>query len=417
MNKSKPSPSSTPANDRATIALLFAAALLILSSLYLTVPLVPILAEHFRLSTGRASWAGSGFSLFFAFGCLVFGPLSDRLGRKRVMLAGLVVLAATTLAAGFAQSFGALLAIRCLQGAAAATFSPVALTYAGEAFPPGRRIAAISMISTGFLMAGIFGQLWAGFISELFGWVAVFILLAVLYAAIAILMAFYLPAARVVPGTGAMAAGNRKSRLLPWIRPLSNPYLWLCYIIAFLLLFCFVGMYSVLGEFLGRSPYALTGMQIIGVRAFGLIGMAGCLISGKLCAAWGKLPVLRGGLLLAAAGLVSLSLAHSVAAYIVTSIIFVAGIAVAVPALIALIGEIGSAYRAAATSLYTFILFIGASGGPIASTRLIELGSAPLPFLVFAGMMAAGVVSALLIQSPGQSIGERALAMPKNPAR
>ncbi|MDU7473144.1 MAG: hypothetical protein E7L01_07275 [Paenibacillus macerans] len=54
--------------------LLFGAALLILSSLYVTVPLLPVFAGAFHVGTSESALAGSAFSLFFAAGCLVYGP-------------------------------------------------------------------------------------------------------------------------------------------------------------------------------------------------------------------------------------------------------------------------------------------------------------------------------------------------------
>ncbi|MGO4275491.1 MFS transporter [Paenibacillus sp. TAF58] len=51
--------------------------------MYLTIPLITVFADVFKVSSSQAAWAGSAFSLAFAFGGLFFGVLSDRFGRKK----------------------------------------------------------------------------------------------------------------------------------------------------------------------------------------------------------------------------------------------------------------------------------------------------------------------------------------------
>lgn len=398
MNKFMPNPPWVHTNDRLTRLLLFFAALFILSSLYITVPLVPEFARDFQIAPERAALTGSVFSLFFASGCLLFGPLSDRLGRKRVIVTGLAVLGFATLGIGLISSFEGLLLLRCIQGAAAATFSPVALTYAGEVFPAPKRIAAISTISAGFLMAGIFGQLWASFFAETLGWHSVFSLLSAVYFATLLSIGLFLPVSQAVQHRAKPPRGE------PWTSILANRHLRLCYLVAALLLLCFVGMYSLLGDFLQVEPYSLSSAQILGIRSLGLFGMLFSLVSGKLCAKLGKLTVLRGGLLLSVGGLAGMGFTQTLSFYIVLSILFVTGIAVVVPALISLVGEIMSEQRAAATSLYTFVLFVGASMGPILAIQLLKmnLGSG-VPFLILAALLSLGLLGALFMKTPKES--------------
>ncbi|WP_080840755.1 MFS transporter [Cohnella massiliensis] len=379
-------------------ALLFGSALSILSSLYMTVPLVPVFAQQFNVSPDKASLAGSAFSLFFAAGCLIYGPISDRLGRKRVIVAGLSVLALATLGGAFVTGFGGLIFFRCLQGAAAAAFSPVALTYAGEVFPPDKRITAIGFISSGFLMAGIFGQVWASSLVELWSWRGVFGALSAVYLFAALLLVVWLP-----PAPAQANAAKRKPDGSSLKTVLANPDLRLCYGIAVLLLLCFVGMYSALGSFLREPPFSLGDRQILGVRSVGIAGMALSFFAGRMCGRWGTLPVLRTGLLLAVAGMLTMGFAKDLYAYVAMSVVFVSGIAVVVPSLISLVGEIGGRNRATATSLYTFVLFVGASIGPVLTAALLETGPEFLPFLAFAGLLALGLAASFFIRMTRKS--------------
>jgi len=167
--------------------------MVVMSSLYVTIPLISLFAEQFKVTTAQAAAAGSVFSLGFAIGCLMYGVLSDKYGRKRIIILGLVALTLISLLIGMVDSFLWLSVLRGLQGAAAASFSPVALAYAVEMFPAQKRVTTIGFISTGFLVAGVLAQILSSVISEGYGWHMIFFLLATVYTLTAILVWRYLP--------------------------------------------------------------------------------------------------------------------------------------------------------------------------------------------------------------------------------
>jgi MFS family permease len=68
---------------------------------------------------------------------------------------------------------------------------------------------------------------------------------------------------------------------------------------------------------------------------------------------------------------------------IIMSIVFVAGIALIVPTLISFVGQLGGENKGVVTSLYTFIIFVGASLGPIVATYIMRFGNPTLPFTIF----------------------------------
>lgn len=375
--------------------LLFSSALFILSSLYVTVPLISLFALEFQVSPEQASLAGSAFSLLFAAGCFIYGPLSDRLGRKKVMVSGLAVLAVVTLLIGMSESFTVLLILRCVQGAAAATFSPVALTYAGEMFPGDRKVTAIGYISTGFLMAGILGQVWGSGVEQWGGWQTVFASMACVYFILVIGLALLLP-----PAPSNKAAGKETNPLRQAGAVLRNRSLLLCYGITITVLLCFVGAYSAMGQLLGGAPFHLHPNEILGIRAVGIAGMVLSPLAGRLGRRFGVSAVLRAGLSAAIAGLIAMGMVHQPYLYAAVSILFAAGISLLVPSLISLIGELGGPYRATATSLYTFILFIGASLGPVVTTTLLKHDMPSLPFLAFAGLLGCSFMLSLFVRLP-----------------
>lgn len=126
--------------------ILFWCGLIVVSSLYLTIPLVPIFADTFDVSVTQATWTSSSFSFFYALGFLFFGPLSDRYGRKQIILFGLITLTIVSSLIGFIDSLQVLVALRGLQGIAASTFAPSALAYVVEVFPVKKRVTAIGFV-------------------------------------------------------------------------------------------------------------------------------------------------------------------------------------------------------------------------------------------------------------------------------
>lgn len=374
---------------------LFSGALLVLSALYFTVPIIQVLSDEFDISTSTAAWSGTAFSFFFAIGCLIYGPLSSRVGRKRVMVAGLIGLALATVLTYITHSFAWLLLLRCLQGATASTFSPVALTYAGEMFSPSKRVSVIGFISTGFLMSGIFGQVVASVLTYWSGWNSLFLVFGCLYAILAVCFILFLPEAEK---TISSAQKKSKGSIM------NNRSLLLCYGVTITVLLCFVGTYSALEFQLSAPPFSLEFSEIVTIRAVGIVGMILCPFAGRLCSRFGMPAILRSGLAIAVTSLLLLGFVKHMLIYAIISVMFVAGIALIVPSLIALIGEHGGSGRALATSIYTFILFIGASLGPIVAMAVIEQQWAMSVYHLFAALFFISFICSIFVKQPALAL-------------
>jgi len=143
------------------LALLMACGFMVVGQLYVTIPMVAEISARFGIDPAQAALAGTAFGVAYAAGFLLLGPMSDRLGRKRMILIGLI---ATAIATGFvalADSFQALLAARAVQGLAASIFPPVALSLVTEELPPKHRPLGVSLMSFAFLGAAPLAQLLA----------------------------------------------------------------------------------------------------------------------------------------------------------------------------------------------------------------------------------------------------------------
>lgn len=365
----------------------------IMSSLYVTIPLLSTFAGIFKVAPTQAAWTSSAFSICFALGCLFYGPLSDRFGRKTVILSGLAALAVISLLTGLIADLSWLIICRGLQGAAAATFSPVALAYAVDVFPAAKRVMTIGFINTGFLLAGIVGQLLSSYVSQHYGWNLIFYLLGIIYGATVWLLWRFLPRSSVPPADAGILAIFRQLGTVLTQKPLLC-----CYAIASTVLLSFVGMYTALSNYLSSPAFAFTAEQIFAVRSMGIVGMLLSPYAGRLVAKHGLFAVLRTGMAISVSGLLLLGISSTLISLVAASVIFVAGLAIFPPALIAIIGRLGGTARGAAVSAYTFILFAGASIGPAFALTVLATGGFPLTCLALALCLCCGLAASFFIR-------------------
>src|SRR5918993_4992829 len=151
----------------APLAVLVSCALLVLMQLYLAIPLAPIMGDALgRGGPAAAAALGTTYALAYGLGFMIFGPLSDRYGRKPILVPGMDVLAVATAGLAAAWSLPVVAVLRFVQGFVAASFAAAALAYLGEALPPRWRPTGIGAVSTAFLTAGILGQIYAQAVAQ-----------------------------------------------------------------------------------------------------------------------------------------------------------------------------------------------------------------------------------------------------------
>ncbi|UUZ81182.1 MFS transporter [Paenibacillus sp. P26] len=370
--------------------------------MYVTIPLISLFAEQFGITPTQAAAPGSIFSLGFALGRLVYGALSDKYGRKKVIFVGLIFLTVISLLLGFVHSLAGPLVLRGLQGAAAATFSPVALAYAVEMFPPERRVTAIGFISTGFLVAGIAGQLISGVMIQSYGWNQIFLLLAFVYSYTALLVLWFASQRGGSAGACQCLGADQAHRNRLYTKAPDA-----------LLSCCVCPAHVLCQHVFGARPIfdrpclwpKQTGYSVCPVlrrarhASLPVRGAAGQAFRRTLGTAFR-------GLMMAMAGLALLGFIANLPMLVLVTLLFVAGIALAVPSLVALVGQLSGKLRGIAVSMYTFILFAGTSVGPVMSMQFLKSGGYALTFILLALVLSIGLLASFFIdrdsaQEPG----------------
>ena len=137
--------------------------------------LLPQVAKEFSTSIGTAAMIVTAFSL--AFGCfqLFYGPVGDRLGKYRVVMAVCFVSALATGACAFAPDLQTLTAARFLSGVASAAIVPLGMAWIGDVVPYEQRQGVLAKFLTGQILGMIFGQAAGGLLGDLIGWRWVFL--------------------------------------------------------------------------------------------------------------------------------------------------------------------------------------------------------------------------------------------------
>ena len=158
---------------------------------------LPTLVVRLQASNSQLQWVVDAYNLVFAALLLAAGSLSDRLGRKGMLLAGLTIFGLSSLAGGFASSAGELIAARCLMGLGAAAVFPATLSLISNVFVERKeRALAIGLWGATAGMAIALGPIVGGALLERFSWSSIFFAMAPVAAAALALVALTVPTSR-----------------------------------------------------------------------------------------------------------------------------------------------------------------------------------------------------------------------------
>ena len=164
---------------------------------------LPTLSRKLAASTQGLQWIVDAYSLVFAGLLLVGGNLGDRMGRRRILQAGLVGFALTSVCAALSRTTGELIAARAAMGAAAALIYPATLALLTNTFTIAReRATAIGIWSGVSGLAVAIGPVTGGFLLQHFSWSSVF------YVSVPVAVIALVAGARLLPESRDPRAGR-----------------------------------------------------------------------------------------------------------------------------------------------------------------------------------------------------------------
>lgn len=134
----------------------------------------PDMQKSLAMEPALYTWITTAYLVAATVLVPVYGKLSDLFGRKRILLVGVVVFLAGSVACGLSQSAAQLIAFRALQGVGAASLFTSAFAVIGDLFPPAERGKYTGLFGAVFGVSSLVGPLLGGFITDTWGWHWVF---------------------------------------------------------------------------------------------------------------------------------------------------------------------------------------------------------------------------------------------------
>ena len=377
----------------------------ILSSVSFTVALgygivapgIPAFARQFGVSTAAAASVISAFALMRIIGALPSGRLTDRLGERKMIAAGLAIVAASSALAGFSGSFAQLIVLRGVGGLGSAMFSVGAQTLLLRTVPSEQRGRASGLYTGGFLLGGISGPAIGGLVAAWSLRAPFFIYggMLLIPAAIAVVVLHDSPR----PAGGAAHA--QPQRPLAGIAAALRSRAYRAAASANLADgFAVMGVRSAIVPLFVRDvlhePATWTGIGFLVVAA---LNAATLLPGGRVADTLGRRPVIVAGCLISGASMVMLALLPGLWGFLVALAVLGIGSGLLDVAPAAMIGDLlgggrnGSGQGGTVVASYQMAGDIGTVSGPVAVGFLVDSVSYGAAFFLAAGVLGLAAVA------------------------
>jgi MFS transporter, YNFM family, putative membrane transport protein len=237
------------------------------ATVYCTQAILPTLGREFGVGAARTGLTISVVVVAMAAGAWIWGPLSDRIGRKRCLVLSSGLLVVPTVGVGLAPSFAVLLLCRLLQGLCMPGLLTVGLNYVQEVFGDWLGGKAMGCYLSSLVAGGLIGRVGVALASEVVGWRLSLAALALLPSVAALLMHYALPQ--------SASPAKEKQELTAVMRLLGNRALLLATLGGCALFFSFVGVFSFVTYYLEAPPFSLSsalGSLIFLLWSLGAVG-------------------------------------------------------------------------------------------------------------------------------------------------
>jgi len=366
-------------------------------SIDIYLPSLPSIAEGFHATPAGAEATITGYFIGFAIAQILHGPISDRLGRRPVLLVGLACYTAAAFLCVFAPTIATLVAARVIQAVAAAAPIILARTIVRDVHSGVRAGRLFSLMASITGLMPIVAPLAGGALQARFGWQSNFVVMGGLGAAAFLAVLYALPETLAQKSSEPMTITG----ILTSFRHVLADARFRVYAsvlgLSYAGLFTYIGVSSfIVQDFYGLSPVGYGVMFAAGAGFF----IAGTFIGRRLAQRSGLDAAIGFGAVLLAIGGVALPLAvafgpHHILGFFVPMAIFQTGIGVATPQALAAAVTPFPERAGAASSLAGFMqmsvaaILLGITGSVFGGSAALEAivvgGAGVAAFAVFVG--------------------------------
>ncbi len=358
-------------------------------------PILPLYAERFGASGFTVGLLFASFSLAQFVFAPIAGRLSDRIGRKPVILLSLFGTAAGSFVTGAADALWLVFLGRIIDGASGASVS-VAQGAVADLAPPDQRARLIGLLGAAFGVGFVVGPA-IGSLAALGGAHVPFYVAAAIAFVNGVVAIVRLPETRPAPTDHEGAGGKPAAHAHPQARRQWRPApgaLARFALVGFLLTCAFSGFESTFALFAGRR-FGLTEASVavvfVGIGMV-LVAVQGGII-GKVTARLGSARTLRLALVANAAGMVVLAAATSWPVLVPALLLLTVGQGLAIPSLTTLVVDRAPpARRGEALGFQQSATALARIGGPALGGALFQHAGVPWPYAVAAGLLVVALL-------------------------
>jgi DHA1 family multidrug resistance protein-like MFS transporter len=377
-------------SNKKDITILFSTLVIVMMGFGMIIPILPFYVKSFGASGGAMGFLMAAYSTMQFLFAPIWGSLSDRYGRKPLLLLGVAGNGIAMVFSGLASSLWLLVASRALAGMLSSATLPTAMAYIGDSTSEEDRGGGMGLMGAAMGVGMVLGPGLGGWLAE--GNLSTPFYLAAGLSVIALLAIWLFLPESLPPEKRNQVQNTRGPDFRQMWQALSSP-IGVLLLLAFLLSFGMTNFESIFGIYaLEKFSYGPKDVGVI-LTVIGIVSsiMQGALV-GPATKKWGETALIRASLLGSSLGFLVMLLAFNYATVLLTVSLFIISTAMLRPAVSSLIsrraGEIG---QGTAMGLNNSFMSLGRIVGPLWAGFIFDI-RLYLPYLSGAVIMFAGFI-------------------------
>lgn len=266
------------------ITLLFLVFFLIGCDTFIISPLIPLISSSLKIKAGSGGYLVTSYSIFYVIFSPLLGPISDLIGRKKMIVIGMLIFAISSFATGMVTGFSVMLIVRGLAGVGAAFAAPNVWSYIGDFFEYNERGHVTAIIASALSLGMILGVPIGSFLAQLVNWEECFYVLGIISAIVWLCIVIQFPEINMESTTNKNY-GNQFKKVFQKSMVIQT------FFITLFISFSNFGLYTFLGYWINKCfnlNVSYVGIFFIIAGIGNLIGMQ---VGGILSDKYGKKQV------------------------------------------------------------------------------------------------------------------------------